>query len=1001
MSIENISFENDDYLDLCRSIYKKESYQEDYRLIYKVWVLYDLYIISKDKIKESIKEYLDIEISKVDDKCIKRLLETAFIFANLNTDKLVENSAFEEKEKLIEEIDNIKNNSYRIAISVFYYWKYLKEIGEEQKYIFNNNIIYRLFTRLWILTKSRDEKIDDLDIYSLDLQWKIEAVRKEAINKFSIKEELIKEKLLLKEDEILKISYNDIYFSDFQIWVMNELVIPKFVSQSWEKFKSVAVSAPTSAWKTFIIKNYLIYRILKSFLRNEKINIAFIVPSKALINELKSDFLELFEEYNISDNICNIHSHISWDDFLGNHLRESNLFILTQERLNYFYNDIKFKDNWKSFKFDITVVDEAHKVWYWYRWTLLSYIIWKIKKDNNSIQIILLAPLLSKLHKFKDEFWLELLEEKYSNFWLVAKNQIYVEIKNDWPKQRKYTNFYLNISYKKDLLFRIDKNFWDRQPWYLAELAKAFSFQEQAILFRFNRASVEKQAEKLLNNNSLLDDENYISIYLEDILPHDFPLSKYLKNGIAYHNWALPVSIKSKIEDLFKDWNLKYLCANSTILEWVNLPAKNIFIWLDWKKEEISSLDFKNLVWRAWRLNQHLSWNVFYIDFDGYDEKIIDEENPTWELINNITNILWNWAKFDRFLDYIKPWSLEYKTFITWEEKEERKEFEYVTWFLVSNIIDESKINFSNRYNENLQLLDKDFFNSRLEDYKIWKSKDFIDKIWSFIYGDKEYKAEKISLLREYIYSLCNNDLKINNKSELDRNFLNVVKKNIFVDPRKQLDFYELVIFWKQKFILENIEYFSNINNLINDDKENKKLKLKSLIKEVNSNFLFLVHEFEDFDYLDLISWLMNQWISSVSLKQILSWRESYFKTLKRISDELQFTYLNWVSIFFELANLWYKKYLSYDFLDDDNKNFDINFLYYLELWSYYPNVVYLISKWISRESAIFLKDKWIIKPYSESWNSKEYFKNEKDRILLTLRENNKIMIAEELDKFI
>lgn len=996
MSINKLNLENNYYLDLCRSIYDEKKYQEDYSLIYKVWVLYDLFTIATNDIKDIIKGDLDNEIKKIDDKIIKKLLETAFIFANMNTDKLVKWASIDEKEKLIEEIDNVRNNSYRIAISIFYYWKYLKEIGETENGIFNNNnIIYRLFTRLWILTKSRNERIENIDIFSLDLQWKLEAVKKESTNKFSIKEELI------KDDDNIDIWYNDIYFSDFQIWVMNELIKPKFVSQSWEKFKSIAISAPTSAWKTFIIKNYIIYRILKSFIQKEKINIAFIVPSKALINELKSDFVDLFKEYKIDDNICNIHSHISWDDFLEYYSKESNLFIFTQERLNYFYNDIRFKDNWSRFKFDISIVDEAHKVWHWYRWTLLSYIIWKIKKDNNNIQIVLLAPLLSKLHKFKEEFWLDLLEEKFSNFWLVAKNQIYVEIKNDWPWKRKYTNFYLNILWNKNLLFRINKNFWDRQPAYLANLAKSFSLYEQAILYRFKPSDVEKQAKKLINNNNLLGEENYISIYLNDILPNDFPLSEYLVNWVAYHNWALPVSIKSKIEDLFKNWDLKYLCANSTMLEWVNLPAKNIFIWLDGNRKEISNLDFKNLVWRAWRLNQHLSWNVFYVDFEGYDEKIIDELNPTWELINNITSILWDWIKFERFLEYIRPWSIKYKEYIIGDEKDERKEFEYVTWFLVSNIIDESKINFSNRYNENLQLLDKNFFNSRLDDYKKWKSKDFIDKIWNFIYWDKEYKAEKIILLREYIYSLCNNDLKINNKSELDKNFLNVVKKNIFVDPRKQLDFYELIIFWNQKFVLDNIDYFSNINNLINDDKVNKKDRLKDLINQVNSNFLFLENEYEDFNYLDLISGIMNQWISSVSLRQILSGRTSYFKTLKRISDEIQFSYLNWISIFFELANLWYKKYLSYNFLDDDNKSFDVNFLYYLELWSYYPNIVYLISKWISRESAIFLKDKKIIKAYSKNWNSKEYFENEKDRILLTLRENNKVMIAEELDKFI
>jgi hypothetical protein len=43
------------------------------------------------------------------------------------------------------------------------------------------------------------------------------------------------------------------------------------------------------------------------------------------------------------------------------------------------------------------------------------------------LQIILLAPLLKKLHKFKKEFLLEntTIEENFSHFTPVAKNEIF------------------------------------------------------------------------------------------------------------------------------------------------------------------------------------------------------------------------------------------------------------------------------------------------------------------------------------------------------------------------------------------------------------------------------------------------------------------------------------------------------------------------------------------------------------------------------------------------
>ncbi len=990
---------NNKYYSFCKNIYEKKQYKEDYELIYKIGVLYDLYSISSEDVKDKIKTALDNEIIKLDKNIIKRLLETAFIFANLNADELTFYSTNNEKEEQIKEIDNIKNNSYRIAISIYYYGKYLKEIWNIEDYFFdNNNIIYRLFTRLWILTKIRNLDENDVDIYSIDLQWKIEATNKELNNRFSIKDYFWEEKIInwfwSKYKEFID---DESFFSDFQFWLMEKLIESKSVP-----IKSFAISAPTSAWKTFILKKYIIIKILESFLENKNINIVFVVPSKSLINELNVDFIALFKNYNINNEICNIHTHIWWDEFIKYFLSKSNLFILTQERLNYFYNDTKFKNWWENFKLDLVVVDEAHKVWYWYRGTLLSYIVWKIKKDNKNIQIILLAPLLSKLHKFKDEFWLNSLSENFSNFWLVAKNQILVESKQIWGSYHLF--FYLNNKENGLFNFKLAQSKVESDTKFLNYLAKNFSKWEQSIIFRFFPNYVLDQAKKL----SKLENKDNLNLtilnYISDIFPENFELKDFLQKWVWYHNWALPTSIKSKIEELFKNWDLKYLCANSTMLEWVNLPAKNIFIWWDWKRDEISILDFKNLVWRAWRLNYHLNWNVFYVKFNEYKDKIIDEKNPTWELTNNISNLLWNEIKFDKFLNYIKPWSFEYKSQILDNDlREEQKEFEYLTWYLVSNVIDSIEKNTEIRHNENLELLDKNYFINRLEQLKIWWKKDFFDKVWQFIYWNKEYKLEKIEELRKSIYSLCN-ELKINHKSEFDRYFLNIVKKNIFIDPRKQLDFYDLVISWKQSFVLNHIQYFSNVNNLINDKKDHKKEKLKLLINEVDKHFIF--SSWYDFDYIDYLSWLMNQWVSWVSLKNILEGRDNYFKILKKITDEIQFNFLNWISIFFELANLWYKNYKinnSFDIDQNEILQFDTNFLFYLEIWNYYPNLVYLISKWVSRESAIWLYNMKIINPFIWDYNvdSKNYFQIEKNRILKTLSDNNKNIIHDELLRFI
>lgn len=51
-----------------------------------------------------------------------------------------------------------------------------------------------------------------------------------------------------------------------------------------------------------------------------------------------------------------------------------------------------------------------------------------------------------------------------------------------------------------------------------------------------------------------------------------------LEKGIAYHFGGIPEEIKIKVEELYKLGFIKIIFCTSTLLEGVNLPAKNIFI---------------------------------------------------------------------------------------------------------------------------------------------------------------------------------------------------------------------------------------------------------------------------------------------------------------------------------------------------------------------------------------------------------------------------------------
>ncbi len=107
---------------------------------------------------------------------------------------------------------------------------------------------------------------------------------------------------------------------------------------------------------------------------------------------------------------------------------------------------------------------------------------------------------------------------------------------------------------------------------------------------------------------------NNVVSAIKELIHEDYFLIDCLEYGIGFHFGSLPQMIRTAVENLFKQGVIKHLFCTSTLVEGVNLPAKNVFI-LKNKKGlgKISKIDFWNLAGRAGRLNYELSGNIFCI----------------------------------------------------------------------------------------------------------------------------------------------------------------------------------------------------------------------------------------------------------------------------------------------------------------------------------------------------------------------------------------------------
>ncbi|HDU3588677.1 TPA: DEAD/DEAH box helicase, partial [Klebsiella pneumoniae] len=125
-----------------------------------------------------------------------------------------------------------------------------------------------------------------------------------------------------------------------------EIVLTNFQKKVWESLHSnipQAISAPTSAGKSFLVVEMLANRIISG-----EINSAiYIAPTRALVNEITQKFVIKTLPHQNEVRVTSIPTI--------NSEYQKQIFVLTQERLQVLL------DNFKN-KIDIVVIDEAQSI---------------------------------------------------------------------------------------------------------------------------------------------------------------------------------------------------------------------------------------------------------------------------------------------------------------------------------------------------------------------------------------------------------------------------------------------------------------------------------------------------------------------------------------------------------------------------------------------------------------------------------------------------------------
>jgi superfamily II DNA or RNA helicase len=397
-----------------------------------------------------------------------------------------------------------------------------------------------------------------------------------------------------------------------------EFELTDFQRRLWKVLSrgdNVAVSAPTSAGKSFVLQAYLRARA-----RAQSITSAcYIVPSRALIAQVGDAIAGWRRDEGLNE-LALVTIPLGVDT----KLRTPAIYVLTQERLQ------ATLTAHPEFVADLIICDEAQNVEEGARGVLLQNVVDQLLARNSQSQTVFAGPNIKNLSAFGSIFDVKLLQEVESRSPSVVQNLILVNTRSLIKGQLALQRF------SRDGGNPIGETNIERQlpsiKERLVRVAERFGQQKPSIIYANGPADAEGVAKGLADVVDAAAPSERVRdlIVLAKTAVHcKYDLAACLNRSVAFHYGRIPALVRRGIEAAFADGEIKFLVTTSTLIQGVNFPAANLFVCKPRKgsNQQLDSAEFWNLAGRAGRLGKEFQGKIFLIDYDEWPIKHADQSD--------------------------------------------------------------------------------------------------------------------------------------------------------------------------------------------------------------------------------------------------------------------------------------------------------------------------------------------------------------------------------------
>ncbi|KKS37560.1 MAG: ATP-dependent DNA helicase [Parcubacteria group bacterium GW2011_GWD2_42_14] len=468
-----------------------------------------------------------------------------------------------------------------------------------------------------------------------------------------------------EEQARLLINNQVFHFNLYQKEILDELADKALVS----------FSAPTSFGKSFIVRHHL----AREYAEGRTSKVLIIVPTKSLIDDFHESVSSLKRRLGLD---FSIYTHARSVE----EVPERSVFILTQERLSFLIE--KNPDFVRTFQ--IVYCDEAQYISRGYRGFVLRSVLRRvidlcgILGVNGNTQYIFSSPLIKNPEYYKERFFPELTEDHFfhkevlyspveKNIHFVTKGSVdfSYSLLNDSSNQEGFAEKIQelgNRTFPQQL--RGNNNSVEKEIERNIHVVLNSNLGSGTILYTTSPLKTHEYAHKLaeilpekniLNQREILD----ITQYIRDHYDESFGLIDLIRRGIGLHYGRMPIGLRRAMVRLFENRTIDYLVCTSTLLEGVNLPAKNIFLFSNKHNGNTkhTALSFWNLVGRAGRITFGLSGNIFCVTqrmeefrelFEKQDSEIVDPETEVSDNQTRRNYVLSSFLDQEKRFDYLR-----------------------------------------------------------------------------------------------------------------------------------------------------------------------------------------------------------------------------------------------------------------------------------------------------------------------------------------------------------